>query len=205
MQSSAKTVEEYLASLPEDRRAAITAIRQVILQNLDQGFAEGMGYGMISYHVPHSRYPAGYHCNPQDPLPYACLASQKNHMAVYLMSVYGDPKLLAWFTDAWKKTGKKLDMGKSCLRFKKLDDVALDVLGETIRRVPSEKYIAQYEAIRKSAGSRTAGKSASTKTKSSGRQPKAAGGTQPAKPRKTGAAGKSKQPSKKSGAARKRQ
>ncbi|RPI86835.1 MAG: DUF1801 domain-containing protein [Planctomycetaceae bacterium] len=204
MQSSAKTVADYLASLPEERRTAISAIRDVILANLDSDFEEGMGYGMISYHVPHRVYPPGYHCNPKDPLPYVCLASQKNHMAVYLMSVYGDPKLLAWFTDAWKKTGKKLDMGKSCLRFKKLDDVALEVLGETIRRVPAGKYIAQYEALLKPSGSRTSGTAASAKTKSSGKQPKAAGGKQPAKPRKTGAAGQSKQPSKKSGAARKR-
>lgn len=147
MQSKATTVDQYLASLPEDRRAAISAVREVILENLDDGYEEGIQYGMIGYYVPHKVFPAGYHCDPKQPLPFASLASQKSHMAVYLMCVYGQPEQEKWFRQAWAKTGKKLDMGKSCVRFKKLEDVALDVIGETIRRVPAKAYIAHYESV----------------------------------------------------------
>lgn len=151
MQSRAKTVEHYLAELPEDRRAAISAIRAVILKNLPKGYEEGMGYGMISYHVPHSVYPAGYHCNPKQPLPFAALAAHKNHVALYLMCVYGDPDLVAWLREQWAATGKKLDMGKSCIRFKKLDDVPLAVVGRVIKKVPAKNYIERYEATVKRA------------------------------------------------------
>jgi len=154
MTSKAKTVNEYLAELPPDRRAAIQAVRKVILENLDERYEEGMSYGMIGYYVPHHVYPAGYHCDPKMPLPFAGLASQKNHMAVYLMCVYGHPEHEAWFRQAWAKTGKKLDMGKSCIRFKKLEDLALDVLGQAIARVPVKKYIAYYEAVIKTSGKR---------------------------------------------------
>ncbi|QRN93743.1 DUF1801 domain-containing protein [Archangium violaceum] len=147
MQSKATTVDQYLASLPEDRRAALSAVRDVILENLDESYEEGMQYGMIGYYVPHKVFPAGYHCDPKQPLPFASLASQKNHMAVYLMCVYGQPEQEKWFREAWAKTGKKLDMGKSCVRFKKLEDVALDVIGEAIRRVPAKAYIAHYESV----------------------------------------------------------
>ena len=147
MQSKATTVEQYLASLPEDRRAALSAVRDVILENLDDQDEEGMQYGMIGYYVPHKVFPAGYHCDPKQPLPFASLASQKSHMAVYLMCVYGQPEHETWFRKAWAKTGKKLDMGKSCVRFKKLEDVALDVIGEAIRRAPAKAYIAHYEAV----------------------------------------------------------
>ena len=146
MQSKAKTVEAYLAELPEERRAALQAVREVILEHLDGDYEEGMQYGMIGYYVPHDVYPPGYHANPKQPLPFASLASQKNHMAVYLMCLYSDEEQEARFRTAWAAAGKKLDMGKSCLRFKKLEDVALDVLGETIRRVPAKKFIAHYEA-----------------------------------------------------------
>jgi hypothetical protein len=146
MQSKATTIDQYLASLPEDRRAAISAVRNVILENLDEGYEEGMQYGMIGYYVPHKVFPAGYHCDPKQPLPFASLASQKSHMAVYLMCVYGQPKQEKWFREAWAKTGKKLDMGKSCVRFKKLEDVALDVLGQAIRRAPAKAYIEHYES-----------------------------------------------------------
>lgn len=145
MQSKATTVTEYLAELPPDRRQAIAAVRKVILDNLDNGFEEGMQYGMIGYYVPHRIYPAGYHCNPKQPLPFACLASQKNYMSIYLMTVYGGDE--TWFREQWARSGKKLDMGKSCIRFKKLDDLALDVIGAAIRRVPLKGYIAQYEAM----------------------------------------------------------
>jgi hypothetical protein len=147
MQSKATTVREYLASLPADRRAAIEAVRAVILQNLDKDYEEGMQYGMIGYYVPHRVYPPGYHCDPKQPLPFVCLASQKNHMAVYLGCIYGHKEREKWFRDAWAKTGKKLDLGKSCLRFRKLDDLALDIVGEAIRKVPVRQLIADYESV----------------------------------------------------------
>ena len=146
MRSNAKTVDDYLAELPQDRRDALQAVRKTILDNLPKGYEEGMQYGMIGYFVPHSVYPAGYHCDPTQPLPFASLASQKNHMAVYLMCIYADPDQAAWFRDAWTKTGKKLDMGKSCVRFKKLEDVPLKVIGQAIKRVPTQKFIAFYES-----------------------------------------------------------
>jgi hypothetical protein len=146
MQSKATTVAQYLAELPEDRRAAMQAVRDVIRKNLDQGFEEGMQYGMIGYYVPHSLFPAGYHCDPRQPLPFAGLASQKNYMAIYLMTVYAEQGEEDWFRKAWAKTGKKLDMGKCCIRFKKLEDLALDVIGEAIRRVPLRVHVDHYEA-----------------------------------------------------------
>ena len=145
MQSKATSVEQYLAELPEDRRAAIQQVREVIRKNLDKDYEEGMLYGMIGYYVPHRLYPDGYHCDPKQPLGFACLASQKNHMAVYLMCVYDCDGNATAFRDAWEKTGKKLDMGKSCIRFKKVDDLALDVLGNAIKRMPVKKWIEFYE------------------------------------------------------------
>ncbi|RMH12523.1 MAG: DUF1801 domain-containing protein [Planctomycetota bacterium] len=177
MKSTATTVEQYLAELPEDRRAAISAIRSVILENLPDGYAEGMQYGMIGYFVPHSVYPAGYHCNPKQPLPFASLASQKNHMALYMFCLYSDPRELARFQRAWVRAGKKLDMGKGCVRFRKLDDVPLEVIGEAIRRAPVQKFITLYEksladtrARRKSAKKKTNSKSTVKATKKIGRK-----------------------------------
>jgi len=146
MQSKASTVEEYLASLPDDRRAALRAVRKVILDNLDKDYQEGMQYGMIGYCVPHRVFPEGYHCDPKQSLPFAGLASQKNHMSLYLMCTYGDGEHANWFKHAWSKTGKKLDMGKACIRFKKPDDLALEVIGEAIKRVPARKWIEIYQA-----------------------------------------------------------
>jgi hypothetical protein len=146
MQSKAATVEQYLAELPDDRREALAAVREVILKNLDKDYEEGMQYGMIGYYVPHHVHPAGYHCDPRQPLPFALLASQKNYMSLYLMCVYGQSEHAEWFKKAWAETGKKLDMGKACVRFKKLDDLALDVIGEVIRRVPAKKYVAFCES-----------------------------------------------------------
>jgi Domain of unknown function (DU1801) len=181
VQSKATTVKDYLAELPADRRAAIQAVRDVILKNLDAEFEEGITYGMIGYYVPHSIYPPGYHCDPRQPLPFANLASQKNHMALYLMCVYSDQGQRKQFEADWKKAGKKLDMGKSCVRFKKLDDLALDVIGETIRRVSARKYIEICErtltsrqkapakkaaAVRKATKRPTAKKKAATKRSS---------------------------------------
>lgn len=147
MQSKAASVREYLAELPADRRAAIEAVRAVVLNNLDADYEEGMQYGMIGYYVPHRVYPPGYHCDPKQPLPFVCLASQKNYMSLYLGCVYGDTPLARWFQAAWAKTGKKLYMGKSCIRFKKAEDLALDVIAETIRRIPARKFIAYYESV----------------------------------------------------------
>jgi len=147
MTSNVRTVSEFLDALPDDRRAAISAVRNVILKNLPKGYEEGMQYGMIGYYVPHSLFPAGYHCNPKEPLTYANLGSQKNHMALYLCTVYGDEETASWFREAWAATGKKLDMGKACVRFKKLDDLPLDVIGECIARVPVDKYVARYESL----------------------------------------------------------
>lgn len=152
MQSKAKTVKEYLDSLPDDHRRELQAVRGVILKNLDKDYKEGMSYGMISYCVPHSVYPAGYHCDPKQGLPFACLASQKNYMSLYLMCVYGDADSRARFTQAWAKTGKKLDMGKSCIRFKKAEDLALDVIGGAIKGLPAKKYIQICESALKGAG-----------------------------------------------------
>jgi len=146
MQSKATTVEQYLAELPDDRRTPIQAVRQVILKNLDKDYEEGMQYGMIGYYVPHRIYPPGYHVDPRQPLPFVCLASQKNYMSVYLGTVYGEGSDEPWFREQWAKTGKQLDMGKTCIRFKTIEDVALDVLGEAIRRAPAYQFIAHYES-----------------------------------------------------------
>lgn len=167
MQSKAPTVQAYLAELEPDRRAAIEAVRKTILANLDKDFAEGMSYGMIGYHVPHSIYPAGYHCDPNQPLPFAGLASQKNAMSLYLMGLYGSPDELAWFTTEWKKTGKKLDMGKSCIRFKKLEDLPLELIGRAIKRVKASAYIKAYEA---NLGAQRAARSADKPAKSSAKK-----------------------------------
>jgi hypothetical protein len=145
MKNNAKTVDGYLKALPDDRRAALSAVREVILANLPTGYEECLHYGMIGYVVPHSLYPAGYHCDPKLPLGFACLGSQKNHMALHLMSVYGNPAAEAWFRKAWLATGKKLDMGKACVRFKKLEDVPLEVIGQVFARTPVKQYIAAVE------------------------------------------------------------
>ena len=145
MQSKASTVADYLDSLPEDRRAAIEKVRKVVLENLDDDVEEGMQYGMIGWASPHRVFPDGYQTNPKQPLPYAAIASQKNYMTLYLMTVYsaGGPDE-KWFREEWAKTGKKLDMGKSCIRFRKVDDLALDVIAEALRRVPAKKHIETY-------------------------------------------------------------
>lgn len=145
MKSSATSVDAYLADLPEARRSAIEGVRKVILANLDRDYEEGIQYGMIGYYIPHRVYPAGYHCDPKQPLQFAALASQKAYMSLYLMCIYGNETQRSWFEEAWARSGKKLNMGKSCVRFKKLDDLALDVIGEAIRRVPAHSYIASVE------------------------------------------------------------
>jgi hypothetical protein len=152
MQSKSTTVAGYLRNLPVDRRLVVSAVRDVILANLGKGYEEGMQYGMIGYYVPHSVFPAGYHCDPTQPLPFAAIAAQKNYYSVYLMGVYcgcygaRETELATWFREAWVASGRKLNMGASCVRFTKIEDCALDVLGEAIRRVPAEKYIRHYES-----------------------------------------------------------
>ena len=149
---------EYLSELPAERRAEVETVRKVIRANLDKDYEEGILYGMIGYYVPHRVFPAGYHCDPRQPLSFAGLAAQKNHLSLYLMCVYGHTAMTEWFREAWAKTGKKLDMGKSCVRFKKAEDLALDVIGEAIGRVPVKKYLDHYQALLAStkAGRRTA-------------------------------------------------
>jgi hypothetical protein len=152
IQSKAPTVTAYLTSLEPGRRKAISAVRSVIKKKLPKGYAEVMQYGMISYVVPLRLYPAGYLGKEDVPLPFVSLASQKSYMAVYLMHIYGDAKLEAWFNAAWKQTGRKLDMGKSCVRFKAVEDLALDVLGEAVARTSVADHIARYEETRKPRG-----------------------------------------------------
>jgi len=166
MQSKAATVHQYLAELPVERRAAIEGVRAVLLKNLDPVFEEGMQYGMIGYFVPHRVYPPGYHCDPKQPLPFAGLASQKNHMSVYLGCVYG-PERERRFRAAWAKTGKKLDMGKACVRFKKIEDLALEAIGDAIRQISASGFTKEYESLRQR--SRTDAKSAKGKRKANKR------------------------------------
>lgn len=148
MQSKASTVAEYVASLPEDRRRAIEAVRAEINRRLPEGYEEGMLYGMIGWYVPHRLFPAGYHCDPSKPLAFAGLASQKGAMSVYLMCIYGDAAHRGWFASEWQKTGKQLDMGKSCIRFKRLDDLPLALIGEAIARVPVDMWVSRYAQFR---------------------------------------------------------
>ena len=148
MPAKPTTIKAYLDSLPEDRRKAIRKVRAAVNRALPGGYKEGMQYGMIGWFVPHSLYPDGYHCNPDQPLPFASLASQKQYMSLYLMCIYGDAKHRAWFEKEWKKTGKKLNMGKSCIRFKTLEDLPLELVEEAIARVPVNDYVAHYEAAK---------------------------------------------------------
>lgn len=168
--SKPATVEAILASLPADRRAAIEAVRSAILQNLDPGYREGVQYGMIAYFVPHSTYPAGYHCDPRQPLPYVCLASQKSGMSLHLFCIYNAPDHVRWFREAWTAAGKKLDMGKACVRFKRLEDVPLDVVGEVIRRTPASAHIAAYEAALGARGKVPRGAKAAARAKAPARK-----------------------------------
>jgi hypothetical protein len=144
--SKASTVEAYLEELPEDKRAVVAAVRDVILQNLPAGYEEAMNWGMISYEVPLERYPKTYNGQP---LAYLALAAQKNYFVLYLMGVYQDSELDTWLKDEFKKAGKKLDMGKSCLRFRKLEDLPLDAVAGVVAATPPEAYIELYEASRK--------------------------------------------------------
>ena len=146
MQSTATSAEEYISSLPDERKQPISELRKVILKNLPKGFKEEMGYGMLGYVVPHSIYPAGYHCTPHLPLPFLGMASQKNFIAVYHMGIYADKDLLDWFTSEYNKQSKtKLDMGKSCIRFKKIDQIPYKLIGELASKMTPQQWIDLYE------------------------------------------------------------
>lgn len=146
MKYQAATPEEYIAQLPEDRKEAIEKLRKVIWENLPKGFEEGINYGMIGYYVPHTIYPEGYHCSPELPLPFMNIASQKNSVNVYHSGIYADKALYDWFLSEYSKhVGRKLDMGKSCIRFKYLDDIPYDLIGKLCTKLSVEQWIAMYE------------------------------------------------------------
>jgi len=151
MKYEANTVEEYIVQLPEDRIAPFKKLRETILDSLPKGFEEGMGYGMPTYYVPHSLYPDGYHCDPKLPLPFINIASQKNFIAFYNMGIYSNPKLLEWFTTEYPNYVKtKLEMGKSCIRFKKMNQIPFELLGKLVSKVSVKDWIDTYEsAIKK--------------------------------------------------------
>ncbi len=147
MKINASTPEEYIQQLPEDRKAAIEKLRSIIAENLPEDFSETINYGMIGYVVPHSVYPAGYHSNPKQPLPFINIASQKNHIALYHMGLYTDEEMLDWFKKEYPKhSSRKLDMGKSCIRFKKMEDIPYDLIGALVGKMTADKWIALYES-----------------------------------------------------------
>lgn len=147
MTSDAKTPDEYINALPDDRKNSVEKLRQVIIKNLPTGFQETMGYGMLGYVVPHSIYPKGYHCKPTDPLPFMGMASQKNSVNFYHMGIYANADLYNWFVAEYPKySSKKLDMGKSCMRFKKQEDIPFDLIGELVAKISVEEWVATYEA-----------------------------------------------------------
>lgn len=147
MKSDATTPESYVEQLPADRKEAIAQLRKVIKKNLPKGFSETMGYGMLAYVVPHKLYPKGYHCSPELPLPFINLASQKNFIALYHMGLYADKKLMDWFTKEFAKAvPSKLDMGKSCLRFKKPEQIPYELIGELCKKMTVEDWIQKYES-----------------------------------------------------------
>lgn len=146
VQSKAKTVEEYLEELPEERRAVVAAVRDVVLANLPEGYEEGMSWGMISYEIPLSRYPKTYN---RQPLAYVSLAAQKNHYALYMMGCYESSESEALLRREFEAAGKKLDMGKCCVRFKKLEDLPLEAIGKTVAATTPDEMIATYEASRR--------------------------------------------------------
>lgn len=151
MPYKASSPEDYIAQLPIERQAAVSKLRKIILQNLPNGFEEQMTYGMLGYVVPHSIYPSGYHCDPKMPLPFMNLASQKHYIAVYHMGIYSKKELLDWFKEEYSKTVRtKLDMGKSCLRFKKMDTIPYGLIGELCQKITVDQWIDYYEKAIKS-------------------------------------------------------
>jgi uncharacterized protein YdhG (YjbR/CyaY superfamily) len=148
MRSTATTVSAYLEEIPEERKDTLKKLRETILKNIPKGFVEQMTYGMIGYVVPHSIYPNGYHCTPELPLPFISFASQKNFIAVYHMGIYADPELLNWFvTEYPKHSTQKLDMGKSCIRFKKADQIPFELIAELAQKMSVQEWITCYESL----------------------------------------------------------
>lgn len=146
MRINASTPEEYIAALPEERKASISRLRKVINENLPEGFKEEMSYGMIGWVVPHTLYPDGYHCDPRLPLPFMSIASQKNFIALYHMGMYATKELNDWFVTEYAKHCKyKLDMGKSCIRFNKLDDIPYELIADLVSRMSAEEWMDIYE------------------------------------------------------------
>ncbi|HQE13264.1 MAG TPA: DUF1801 domain-containing protein [Flavipsychrobacter sp.] len=146
MKASGNTVEEILTNLPEDRKEPFNKLHEVIISNLPKGFEAAISYGGLGYVVPHSIYPDGYHCKPIEPLPFAGLASQKNSINFYHMGIYADPKLYAWFVEEYPKhTKQKLDIGKSCIRFKKMNDIPYQLIGELMTKMSVKDWIQLYE------------------------------------------------------------
>jgi hypothetical protein len=147
MQSVAITPQEYIDSLPEDRKPVMQKLRQLIQDNIPEGFKECMGYGMLGYVVPHETYPQGYHCNPKTPLPFLSIASQKNFIALYHMGLYADKDLYDWFVAQYPNHSKyKLDMGKSCIRFKKPEAIPYELIAELLTKMTPQQWISLYEA-----------------------------------------------------------
>lgn len=147
MQIKAATPEEYLEKIPEERKMAFSKLRAVIKENLPMGFQESMSYGMIGYVVPHQVYPDGYHCDPKLPLPFINIASQKNFIAMYHMGIYANKELLDWFVSEFPKhSNLKLDMGKSCIRFKKPEHIPYELLGKLVKRMTCEEWIRLYDS-----------------------------------------------------------
>jgi uncharacterized protein YdhG (YjbR/CyaY superfamily) len=148
MQSPAPTPQAYIEQLPEDRREAMMKLREIIVKNLPEGFHEQMSYGMLGWVVPHSLYAPGYHCDPKLPLPFLSIASQKNFIAVYHMGVYSDKDLYDWFVSEYPKYNKtKLDMGKSCIRFKKPEAIPYELIGQLVAKITPQQWIDLYESV----------------------------------------------------------
>ena len=172
MTSKPATAKAYLDSLPEDRRKAVRAVRAAINRRLPKGYKEGIQYGMIGWFVPHSIHPSGYHCDPKQPVPFASVAAQKNYTSIYLMCIYSDEKHRNWFEQAWDKTGKKRNMGKSCIRFKNIEDVPLDLIEEAVARVPDRRRLATYREAtsKRTPRKKKAGKKKAAKRKAAGKK-----------------------------------
>ena len=155
MQFKSKTILEYISQITEDQQEPISKLRNIINQNIDRGFSEEINYGMIGWVVPHSLYPEGYHCDPKLPLPFMSIASQKHFIAVYHMGVYANPKLLEWFISEYPKhCSTKLDMGKSCIRFKKIENIPYNLIGELVTKMSANDWIMLYESNVKDARKR---------------------------------------------------
>jgi len=146
------SVDQYIEQLPEDRKEAVIKLRNIFLKKLPDGFQETICYGMIGYVVPHSTYPAGYHCDPKQPLPFINIASQKGHLAIYHMGLYANPDMLEWFENEFSKVSKsKADLGKSCLRFKKMENIPYPLIEELASKISVEDWISTYEKLYKKA------------------------------------------------------